>query len=106
MIVIKDENSIDEALVLLEQEGAVRYSDRYEFRTIRSPKVLRVKCAGVLESSEGALIGSLCEELPSYDSVWPKVKAELAEARKKEAREWIKAHPEEAQQMKKRMGLA
>ncbi len=105
MIVVKDESSLEEALSLLESEGAVRYSDKYEYRTHRSAETLRAKLTNVLSMGEGVLIGTLGEDLPSYDAVWPRIKAELAEEQKRQARQWIKDHKPEANAMKKRMGL-
>lgn len=104
MVVIKDEPSVEEAVQLLEQHGAVRYSDRYSYRTFRSPDTLRAVCLMSLERGEGAMISCLDEDTPSYETVWLSVKKEIVERKKRDAREWIQKHPEEVRAMMKRMG--
>lgn len=105
MVIVKDDATIDEALALLEQHGTVHYSDHYEYRTLSSPATLSAKCHEAIGRDEIALIAPLGEELPVYDALWPQVRAEIAAERKKRAREWIKAHPNEIKAMMKRMGL-
>lgn len=105
MIIVKDDETIDEALALLEQHGTVQYSDHWEYRTLTSPSVLSAKCHEAISRDEIALVAPRDEEMPVYDAVWPQVKREVALERTRRARAWIRAHPHEMKAMIKRMGL-
>jgi len=105
MIIVKDEDSVEEAVVLTEREGVVHFSVHYEYRLLKNPAIVRAKSVAALERGEIALVASIDEELPSYDAVWPRVKKELAEERLRRTKEWARAHPNEVKAMKKRMGL-
>lgn len=104
MIIVKDDDTLDEALALLEQHGTVHYSDHFEYRTLSSPATLSAKCHEAIGRDEIALVAPLGEELPVYDALWPQVRSEIAAKRKRLAREWIRAHPQEMKGMMKRLG--
>lgn len=105
MIIVKDDDTLEQAVQLAQQES-VRYSDRYQFRTISSPETLRTLCNEAFGRSEIALVASLDEELPDYKATWRAYKAERREQKKqedKEMRQWIREHPTEIKEMMRRM---
>lgn len=107
-IVVKDEESLSTALELLSKKGQVRYSDRYEFRTVNSSATLAGKCKEALGRDEIAVISPMEASMPEYRVLMKQVEAERRETKKAEeqkARQWIREHPEEIAVMRKKLGI-
>lgn len=105
MILVHDEDTLEQAVQLVQQD-AVHCSDRYQFRTVTSPVMLRTIVAAAYQRNEIVLVGKLDEGLPDYRTTWRAYKAEQREKRKqddKEMRAWIRAHPAEIKEMMRRM---
>ena len=107
-IVVKDDNSLSDALDLLSSKGQVRYSDRYEFRTIDNSAALTNKCREALGREEIAIVAPVEESMPEYRVLAKQVDVERREAKKaeeKKARQWIHEHPEGIAAMRKKLGI-
>lgn len=105
MILVHDEDTLEQAVQLVQQD-AVSYSDRYQFRTVTTPEMLRTLVAAAFERNEIMLVGESGEGLPDYKTTWRAYKAEQREKRKqddKEMRAWIRAHPKEIKEMMRGM---
>jgi hypothetical protein len=107
-IVVKDDDSLSAALDLLSSKGRVRYSDRYEFRTIDNSAALTNKCREALAREEIAIIAPIEEAMPEYRVLAKQVEVERREAKiaaEKKARQWIREHPREIAAMRKKLGI-
>jgi len=98
-MIVKDEESIDEALQILETspEG-VRYDDRYSYLVVASPMRLARLCSEALGRGEIAIVvpRSREHEREEYDASLIKVRKERIEEERRRFKEWLKAHPEVA----------
>lgn len=103
MIIVKDEDTIEQAVVLVDAEGTVHYSDHYMFRTISSPEKLRVLCNEALSQGEIALVAPLGEDLPDWKETFKKVKVALRAEAEERAQEWIRTHPDEVEALRRQL---
>ena len=103
MIIVKDEDTIEQAVSLIDAEGTVHYSDHYMFRTLSSPEKLRVLCVEALSRGEIALVAPSDEDLPDWTETFKKVKVTLRVEARERAEEWIRTHPDEVQALRRKL---
>ena len=96
-MIIKDEESIEQALQMLAAapEG-VRYDDRYAYIIITTPKTLEEQCRRALARGEIAIVVLLGREreMENYSQSLTKVRKQRVAEEQREIREWIKKNPE------------
>lgn len=95
-MIVKDLESVNEALQLLEAESVVRYDDRYAYTIVNDANQLEGLCLGVLARDEIAIVVPRGQEyeMPDYEVTLRKVKKERAQEKKKRIRAWVREHPE------------
>jgi hypothetical protein len=106
MIIVKNEDTLEQAVELLQKLDVVRYSDCYSYRKVAQPDLLKTLCTEALGRSEIALVAAVDEELPVYQRVWADVRVQIREERKrhdKEIRAWVRTHKAEVQTMMRSM---
>jgi hypothetical protein len=106
MIIVKNEDTLEQAVELLQKLDVVRYSDCYSYRKVSQPDSLKTLCTEALKRNEIALVAAVDEELPVYQRVWADVRVQIREERKrhdKEIRAWVRTHKAEVQTMMRSM---
>lgn len=105
MILVHDDETLEQAIELAAAEP-VHYSDRYSFRTVESTEALKLLVNEAFERGEIVLVGKLGEELPDYKTTWGAYRIQERERRKqedKETRRWMREHPREIKDIKRRL---
>ena len=95
-MIVKDEESIEQALQMLAAEGTVRYSDQYSYIIITTPETLEYQCQRALARDDIAIVvpRGRESEMEDHTQALTRVKKQRAEEEKKKIREWVKEHPE------------
>ena len=95
-MIVKDEESLDSALAMLESQGPVRYSDEYSYIIITTPETLELQCRRAFGRNDVAVVvprGSE-SEMEDYAKVRLLIRKQRAEDEKREIKEWVREHPE------------
>ena len=96
-MIVNDEETIEEALQMIQAEGQVRYSDKYVYVIITTPETLEYQCRKALERGDIAIVHPLGTEGENCTQALAKVKKQRAAEEKKRIREWVREHPEIAE---------
>jgi len=95
-MIVRDEESIEQALQTLSVEGAVRYSDAFSYIIITTSETLEAQCRSALARNDVAIVVPRGQEseMEDYARTLTIVRKQRAVEEKREIRGWVKEHPE------------
>jgi len=96
-MIVNDEETLEEALQMIQAEGKVRYIDQFSYIIITTPETLEYQCQHALERGDIAVVHPLGAEGESYTLALARVKKQRAGEEKRKIREWVREHPEIAE---------
>jgi len=104
-VIVHDDETIEEALQMLESTGCVRYSDRYNYITIEVPGRLESCSRSAITRNEIAIVVPCGHEheMENYDANLRRIRERRIEEEKKRVKEWIVEHPEAVEKFKKKL---
>ncbi len=102
-MVVHDEESLEEALALVEQ-GPVRYSDRFAWVGISSRNTLESISRAALKRGDIAIVASVGEPMEEYAKELTKVLARRKRQEQMDMREYFREHPERVEKVAKKFG--
>ena len=93
-MVVHDEETLEEALLMVRSEGPVRYIDQFTYIIITTLETLEYQCQKALERGDIAVVYPIGAEGEDYTQALARVKKQRALEEKKKIRDWLKEHPE------------
>ena len=95
-MIVHDEETLEEALQLLESQGPLHYSDEYAYIIITTPETLELQCRRAFGRNDIAVVVPRGEEsaMEDYTKMRVIIRKRRSEEEKRRVREWVKEHPE------------
>ena len=102
-MIIHDEETLNEALQLLESSGPLRYSDEYAYVVVVTPETLESQCRRAFDRNDIVVVVPLGSESGMEDHAGARlsIRRRRAEDEKKAMKTWIREHPEVVEKIKK-----
>ena len=100
-MIIHDEESLEEALLLVEQ-GPIRYSDEYAYIIVNSPETLKYNVMRAFGRNDIAIVAPVGDEslMEVHHAERLKVMARRRVEEKKGVQEYFREHPERVEKIK------
>jgi len=104
-MIVKDGETLEEALQMLGAEGSVRYSDEYAYVILTSPDVLEDFCTRALRRNDIAIVVPHGHEgeMEDYSRNVRRIREQRAEEEKRKIKEWVKEHPEAVARVERKL---
>ena len=98
-MVVRNEETLEEALQMIRASGPVRYSDRYVYIIVTHSETLEDLCRKALARDDIAIVvpHGREREMENYTQALTRVKRQRVAEEKRRIREWVKEHPEIAE---------
>ena len=93
-MIVYDDETLENALKMLETGGVVKYDDEFSFRTITSLEQLERLCSDALKRGDVAIVARSVNEMEEHDAALRGVRRLLALEERRRVKEWLKQHPE------------
>lgn len=106
-MIIKDEESLNEALQILESSpSGVRYSDMYVYITVSSPDTLEWLSRRALSRNDIAIVVPRGQEreMENYGHHLSRIRKQRAVKEKKDIKDWVREHPDVVEKFKRKVG--
>ena len=102
-MIVHNEETLVEALQMIESQGAVRYSDEYAYIIITTPETLELQCRRALARNSIAIVVPRGHEseMEDHTTNLRVIKKRRAMEEKKMIKEWVREHPEVVAKFKK-----
>ena len=101
-MIVHNEETLNQALQMLESQGSVRYSDEFAYVIITTPGTLEMQCRRAFERNSIAIVVPLGQEriMEAHSEVLKAVRKRRVEEEKKRMQKWVREHPEEVEKYK------
>jgi len=93
-MIVYDDETLENALKMLETGGVVKYDDEFSFRTITSLEQLERLCSDALKRGDVAIVARSVNEMEERGAALRDVRRLLALEERRRVKEWLKQHPE------------
>ena len=95
-MIVHNEETLHEALQLLESNGPVRYSDEYAYIIITTPETLELQARRAFDRNDVAVVVSRGQEreMEDHAKARPSIRKQRAEDEKRRIKAWVREHPE------------
>ena len=95
-MIVKNEETLGEALQMLESGGPTRYSDEYSYIIIATPETLELQCRRAFARNSFAIVVPLGQEheMEVHAGLLPSIREERRCEELRRTKAWVREHPE------------
>ena len=104
-MIVHDDETLDQALQMIESLGTVRYSDHYAYVVVTTPGSLEKLCRSALERGDIAIVVPREQEheMEEHAKVLLRVQKVRTEEEKRKIKEWVREHPKQVEKFKTKL---